>query len=136
MSDAINPLINEDSPLFKQQWVAFLYLATKEDVDRAAAGYFGPRKKGNHFKVEFGIDMYEFLNHYIEVDLATAPIGPFIRGRVRPIISVRELRPKTDEFPGKFRAHIFNYPNGFCNEDMGVAWIPKDDWVALIGGSA
>ncbi len=109
-----------------QKWVALLQLSTKDDVDRAAAGYFGPGKNGSQFKAEFGIDMNEFRGHYLEVDLAEAPVGPFIRGRVRPIIGIRQV-------DDGFRPHIFSYPNGFINERSGMAWIPAEDWKKLVG---
>ena len=110
-----------------QPWVALLKLSEPSDVDRAAEAYFGPGKAAEAFIGEFGIDLREFMHHYLEVDLAQAPIGPVVRGNVRPIVAIR----RGDG--GKFRAHVFSHDVGFFNDKIGMAWIRAEDWDQLVG---
>jgi len=108
-------------------WVVLMLLSSKADVDRAAAAYFGPDKAASEtFIAEFGIDLTQFIGHYLEVDVAEAPMGPFVKGRVRPIVSIS----KDGE---KYRPRVFSHQEGLFNTNTGLAWVSVEDWESLIG---
>jgi len=104
-------------------WVEFTRMSNEKEMLAAVTAFFGSSEATiKDFKNSFGIDVKDFPNFYLETGVTDAPTGPFLGGKVSPILVIKQSR------SGKnFTAHIFKH-EGLLNESFQHAWIDRIAW--------
>jgi len=128
--------------IIRPPWIELWKMQSTADWDIAAARLFGARPikapgekrkpyTATEYHKRFGIDLSLYTGFYAEAGPTEAPTGPVTpateRLVIRPIFAVRMSH------SGNYYGHGLQMSTGLFNRDKTRAWVPVDDYEAMLG---